>query len=52
VPADPTTTVTIAHADAEALGRGELDPMQAFMAGKIQIAGDMGLMMQMQAATM
>ena len=52
VPADPTTTVTIAHADAEAMGRGELDPMQAFMAGKIQIAGDMGLMMQMQAATM
>ncbi len=52
VPAAPTTTVTIGHADAEAMGRGELDPMQAFMAGRIQIAGDMGLMMQMQAATM
>jgi hypothetical protein len=31
VPADPTTTVTIAHEDADAMGRGELDPMQAFM---------------------
>jgi hypothetical protein len=53
----PTTTVTITADDAEALGRGELDPMQAFMAGRIQIAGDMtllmqlsGLMMQVQAA--
>ncbi len=52
VPADPTTTVTIAHEDADAMGRGELDPMQAFMSGKIQIAGDMALMMQMQAASM
>ena len=52
VPAEPTTTVNIAHADADAMGRGELDPMQAFMSGKIQIAGDMALMMQMQAATM
>lgn len=52
VPADPTTTVTITHEDADAMGRGELDPMQAFMSGKIQIAGDMALMMQMQAATM
>lgn len=52
VPADPTTTVTIANEDADAMGRGELDPMQAFMSGKIQIAGDMALMMQMQAASM
>lgn len=52
VPAEPTTTVTIQHEDAEAMSRGELDPMQAFMSGKIQIAGDMALMMQMQAASM
>ena len=52
VPAEPTTTVTVAHEDADAMGRGELDPMQAFMSGKIQIAGDMALMMQMQAASM
>ena len=52
VPAEPTTTVTIAAADADALERGELDPMQAFMSGKIMVAGDMTLMMQMQAIQM
>jgi hypothetical protein len=52
IPADPTTTVTVAAADAEAMARGELDPMQAFMGGKIQVAGDMALMMQMQAIQM
>jgi putative sterol carrier protein len=38
--------------DAAALERGELDPMQAFMSGRIQIAGDMTLLMQMQAIQM
>ena len=38
--------------DADAMERGELDPMQAFMSGKIQVAGDMTLMMQMQAIGM
>src|SRR5690606_1189885 len=52
VPAEPTTTVTITAEDATALERGELDPMQAFMSGRIQIAGDMTLLMQMQAIQM
>jgi hypothetical protein len=52
VPDPPTTTVTVAAADADAMARGELDPMQAFMSGKIQIAGDMTLLMQMQAIQM
>jgi hypothetical protein len=52
IPDPPTTTVTVAAADAEAMERGELDPMQAFMSGKIQIAGDMTLLMQMQAIQM
>jgi len=52
LPDPPTTTVTIAAADADAMERGELDPMQAFMSGKIQIAGDMTLLMQMQAIQM
>lgn len=52
IPDPPTTTVTIASADADAMERGELDPMQAFMSGKIQIAGDMTLLMQMQAIQM
>jgi len=52
VPAQPTTTVSITADDAAALERGELDPMQAFMAGRIQVAGDITLLMQMQAIQM
>ncbi len=52
LPAEPTTTVTVSAEDADAMGRGELDPLQAFMAGRIQIAGDMTLMMQVQAIQM
>jgi hypothetical protein len=52
VPEQPTTTVSVSAADAAALERGELDPMQAFMAGRIQVAGDMTLLMQMQAIQM
>jgi putative sterol carrier protein len=52
LPAEPTTTVTVTAADADAMATGQLDPMQAFMAGRIQVAGDMALMMQMQAIQM
>lgn len=52
VPEQPTTTVSVTSEDADALERGELDPMQAFMSGRIQIAGDMTLLMQMQAIQM
>lgn len=52
IPEEATTTVTVTAEDADAMARGELDPMQAFMAGRIQVAGDMALMMQMQAIQM
>ncbi len=52
IPDEPTTTITITAADADAMATGELDPMQAFMAGRVQVAGDMALMMQMQAIQM
>lgn len=52
IPADPNTTVTVTAEDAAAMERGELDPMQAFMSGRILIAGDMALLMQMQMMTM
>jgi hypothetical protein len=51
-PEEPTTTISVTADDADALERGELDPMQAFMAGRIQVAGDMTLLMQMQAIQM
>ncbi len=52
IPEEATTTLTISEADSEAMAKGELDPMQAFMAGRIQVAGDMALMMQVQAIQM
>ena len=52
IPATPTTTVTIHADDADRMQRGELNPMEAFMAGRIQVAGDMALLMQLQAAQM
>jgi putative sterol carrier protein len=52
IPAQPTTTVSITATDADAMAAGQLDPMQAFMSGKIQVAGDVGLMMQMQMIQM
>ena len=52
VPDDATTTVKISSEDAAAMDGGELDPMTAFMSGKIQVEGDMTLMMQMQAIQM
>ena len=52
IPDEPTTTVSITAEDAAAMESGELDPMQAFMGGKLQVQGDMTLMMQMQAIQM
>jgi hypothetical protein len=52
IPEEATTTVTVSAEDAAALQTGELDAMQAFMSGKVMVAGDMALMMQMQAISM
>ena len=52
IPDAPSTTVTLAAADAAAMQRGELHPVEALMAGRIQVDGDLGLMMQMQAIAM
>jgi hypothetical protein len=52
IPAEPTTTITVSADDAGAMDRGELDPMTAFMSGRLQVTGDMTLMMQMQAIQM
>ena len=52
IPETPTTSVTIHAEDADRMERGELNPMEAFMAGRIQVAGDMALLMQLQAAQM
>jgi putative sterol carrier protein len=43
------TTINVSWADFEALSKGELNPMTAFMSGKIKLDGDMGPAMQLQS---
>ncbi|MCY7357854.1 MAG: SCP2 sterol-binding domain-containing protein [Rudanella sp.] len=44
-PADTTITVTVA--DLMKLGTGDMNPMMAFMTGKLKVQGDMGVAMKM-----
>jgi hypothetical protein len=52
IPEQATTTIRITAEDAAAMETGDLNPIEAFMAGRIQVDGDMTLMMQMQAIQM
>jgi hypothetical protein len=52
IPAEATTTVSIRAEDVDAMERGELGAIEAFMGGRIQVAGDVALLMQMQAIQM
>ena len=52
IPDAPNTTISITAEDADALGSGELKALEAFMAGRIQVEGDVGLVMQLQGAVM
>ena len=52
IPTEPTATLRMSADDAEALARGELDPMQAFLGGRVEVLGDMTIVLQMQAAQM
>lgn len=52
IPDEPNTTVAVTAEDAAQMETGELNPLEAFMAGRIQVTGDMTLMMQMQAVVM
>jgi len=45
---DAQCTIKIALADFIAMGKGELDPMTAFMMGKLKVSGDMGVAMKLQ----
>ena len=42
------TTIKISWADWEALTKGQLDAMTAFMQGKLKVEGDMSNAMQLQ----
>lgn len=49
-PERPTATLTVSEQDAGEIERGELDPVQAFLSGNVEITGDMSLFLQVQAA--
>jgi len=52
IPARPTTEVCVSAADVDQMASGELKPIEAFMAGRIRILGDMALVLQIQVAQM
>ncbi|MEQ8677953.1 MAG: SCP2 sterol-binding domain-containing protein [Aggregatilineales bacterium] len=48
VATDPNMTLKASAEDYYAVATGKLNPMQAFMSGKIKIQGDMSMAMKMQ----
>ena len=47
--ANPDATITQSYETAVALANSELSPVTAFMTGKIKVAGNMGLLLGLQA---
>lgn len=45
---NPGVTITMQAEDFKALSAGTLNPMSAFMGGKLQVAGDMSLALKLQ----
>lgn len=45
---NPSVTVTLAADDFEALLEGKLNPVGAFMSGRLKLQGDIGLAMRLQ----
>ena len=46
---NPTATLSMDADDFEAMSKGDLNPMMAFMSGKIQVDGDLNAVMKFQS---
>jgi putative sterol carrier protein len=46
---DPSATLTMDADDFAAMSKGDLNPMMAFMSGKIKVDGDLNAVMQFQS---
>lgn len=46
---DPGVTITMNAEDFKSLVQGQLNPMTAFMSGKLTVAGDMSLALKLQS---
>ena len=46
---NPDATITESYDTAVALAKSELSPVTAFMTGKIKVAGNMGMLLGLQA---
>jgi putative sterol carrier protein len=52
IPEHPQATIRIGAAQAEAIRRGELHPLEALITGQLRLEGDLGLILQLQAIAM
>lgn len=52
VPDAPQATIRLAAAQAEAIRTGQLHPLEALITGELQLDGDLGLILQLQAVAM
>ncbi len=52
IPADPDATIQLGAAEADAIHRGRLHPLEALMTGELRLEGDLGLILQIQAIAM
>ena len=52
VPETPQATITLGAAEAESIRSGALHPLEALISGQLQLDGDLGLILQLQAVAM
>lgn len=52
VPETPQATIRLGGDEAEAIRKGELHPLEALITGQLQLDGDLGLILQLQAVAM